>query len=215
MKPRTAGIALTVGALALAIVTWLELFFGPVVDTDPATALVTPGAVPIHIVSFLAFLALVLALPTLGRVLNRRSGVLASFGLAVGLWLGVVPHTVLDFSAIPMAFDELDRAQATALTDRMYEVIGPLAMIGLLLVVVSIITLAVAGWRTAALPRWAAWAGFAALPGAALLGVLGGLLPDVPVPHPPVALDLVLAAYGIALWRSAERAPAAAAVAAM
>lgn len=208
MKTRTAGIVLTVGAVTLAIVTWLELFFGPQVEPAPSTPLVTPGAIPIHIVSFLGFLGMLLAFPTIGRVLDRRGGVAASYILAIGFSLGVIPHTVLDFSAIPMAFAELEQAQAVELTGRMYSVIGPMAMVGMLAIVAGFITLAVATRRAGVLPQWVAVVGFAAIPGVVLLEVVGGLLPSLPVPHGPVALDLAVAAYGVALWRLGAEVPA-------
>lgn len=201
---RGSGLALAFGASVLAVVTWLERFFGPTVDLDPDAALVAPGAVPIHVASFVAFLFVVVGLTTLAAIQPTATARVSALGLAAGLWLGVLPHTVLDFSAIPIVFDELPRAEAVTLTNRLYDVIGPLAIIGGLLAIVSLVVLSLATRRTGVLPRWAWMSGLASVPVAIALGALVGLLPALPVPHPPVALDLAVAVFGLALYRSAS-----------
>lgn len=197
---RLSGAALTLSALALAAVTWAERFTGP--DLDAVPPLVGAGAGPAHVASFLAFLLFLPGLTGLYLAQRARIGPIGTGGFvatAVGFWTGVLPHTVLDFAAIPETFAALPPEQATALVDRMYDAIGPLSMAGMPLVLLGMVALGIATLRARVLARWAGVAGLAAIPVAVLLGVLGGMLPAVPVPHPPVALDLALAGYGVAL----------------
>lgn len=195
---RISGACLAISATTLAAVTWAERFTGP--DIDRVPPLVEPAAVPVHVVSFLAFLLFAPGL--VGLYLAHRDRLAALLGCAavgIGFSLGVLPHTVLDFSAIPVVVDALPEPDSTALVDRMYGIVGVLASVGGLLGVAGIVTLGVVLLRAGRLPRWAGIAGLAAVPAAVLLGVVGGVLPGVPMPHAPVALDLGLAAYGLAL----------------
>lgn len=207
---RLPGAALAASALVLAAVTWAERFTGP--DLDRTPQLVGAAAGPVHVASFLAFALFLPGLVGLYLAQRGRLGAVGTAGLvatAAGFWCGVLPHTVLDLGAIPPVFAALPPAQATALVNGMYDAIGPLSAVGLPLAVFGLLALAVATARAGVLPRWARMAGLAAVPAAVLLGVLSGLLPALPVPHPPVALDLALAVYGVAL---AGRAPRTGAV---
>lgn len=197
---RLAGVALAVSGLTLAAVTWAERFTGP--DLDMAPPLVGAAAGPVHLVSFLAFLLFLPGLTGLYLAQRSRLGRVGTAGFAataVGFWCGVLPHTVLDFAAIPQVFAALPPEQATGVVNEMYDAIGALSGVGLALAVLGMLTVAVTTARARVLPRPARIAGLAAIPVAVALGALVGMAPGVPVPHPPVALDLALACYGVAL----------------
>lgn len=195
---RLAGAALAGSALTLAAVTWAERFTGP--DLDLAPPLVGPAAGPVHLASFVAFALFLPGLTGLFLAHRDRLGVVGGTAFVLtglGFWCAVLPHTVLDFGAIPSTVAALPPEQAVDLVFGMYDAIGPVSAVALPLVVLGTLGLGVATWRARVLPRWAATAGLAAVPVAVLLGVLGAV--GAPVPHPPFALFLGLAGYGVAL----------------
>lgn len=202
---RAAGAAMIVGAGVIAVVTWLERFFGPLVEPEPTPSLVTAGAVPIHIVSFLAFILVAFAIRSIADVqpaAGRRVSV-GALGVGFGYYLGVVPHTVLDFTAIPILFDELSQSQAVDLTGRTYMIIGPMAGVGLLTILVSFILLSLGSRRAGVLPRWVWISGLLVLPGMLILDGIVSLVPDAPIPHGTLAINLAIVAYGVGVRRAA------------
>jgi len=205
---RIGGRFLMVGGTGLALVTWSERFVGPLIDAEVVLEPV-PARV-VHLVSFLAILLIPLGLAALALVLRAagRAVVMACAAIGLGFVLGALPHTVLDFGAIPTVFQRLPEEQARELVDGFYAIIGPLAGLGMLCLLAGLLTLAFLGLVRQAVPRPLAWASLAALPGMIALGVLGRALPDVPVPHDPVALDLVVAFYGWYLLRRTAGVPA-------
>lgn len=202
---RIGGRFLVAGGATLALVTWGELFVGPLVVPGEDVVLEPVPARVLHLVSYLGILLIPMGLAALAVLLRDRgrAAVVAVTGVGLGFVLGALPHTVLDWSAIPTVFDRLPEQQARELVEGFYRWIGPVAMLGVLPLAAGAVTLGVLGLRRGVLPRRLAWASLAVLPAAVLLGVLGEMLPDLPVPHPPVAFDLLLVAYG---WHLVQQA---------
>jgi hypothetical protein len=195
---RTCGLAAALGATAVAAAITLEGFTDPVDRADHYHAGL---ALPVNLALFVGFV--VFALGMTGVLLAQgtrlgRPGLGGGFALLFGLSIAELPHTVVDFAVAPALFDRLPRAQArTLLDDHIDTIVGPLSGIGLLLLLVGLVLLARATLRAGMLPRWAPLASLWAIPCAIVLGVLSGPLPLAP--HPPVALYLGLAAYGLGL----------------
>lgn len=202
--PRTGGRFLLVGGITLALVTWAERFVGPLVQEGRDVVLDPVPTRVLHLVSYLAILLIPLGLAAFALVLrgSGRVAVLACAGMGFGFALGALPHTVLDFAAIPTVFDRLPEAEAVAMVNDFYMIIGPVAGVGLLSIVVATLTLGTLGLRRGVLPHRLAWATLGAVPAAIALGVLASTFPQAPIPHPPVIFDLLIALYG---WHLLKR----------
>jgi hypothetical protein len=193
---RLPAMLVTAGAIGVAATTALELLTSPYSPAVRAYAL--NGAV--HLTKVAAVLVLTTGLlllasrlrPRLGRV---GPGAMGAVALAV---LGAVPYSLaeatLDSDLSPTAAnDRLDAIYA----DHFW--IAGAGMVALPVILVGIVTLAVAVLRRRALPAWAPILSLLAIPVAVLAGVAGEA--DLPIPHPPTWLFLGLSAYGIALLR--------------
>jgi hypothetical protein len=196
-SPRATPLLLACGALGVAVTTALEVVtapYSPAVSAYPLN-----GAV--HAAKVVAVVALAAGLAAFAGELRRRGervGVGAARVLAAATVLGAVPYSVAEALLSP-GLDPAAADAALAGTYADHPWIGVVASIALPLVVLSLVTLAVATLRARSLPAWAPVASLAAIPVAALAGVLGGL--GWAVPHPPAWLFLGLAAYGFALLR--------------
>jgi hypothetical protein len=207
---RTCGLAAATGAVAVAAAITLEGFTDPVDRPEHYHAGL---ALPVNLGLFVGFVVFLMGM--CGVLLAQgtrlgRPGLGGGFALLFGLAIAELPHTVVDFAVAPALFDRLPHAQArTLLEDHIDDLVGPLSGIGLLLLLVGLALLVRATLRAGMLPRWAPLASAWAVPCAIALGVLSGPLPLAP--HPPVALYLGLAAYGLGLRAAlAPERPAAA-----
>ena len=201
LTARLGGRFLIGGGVVLALVTWGERFVGPLVIPGQEVVLDPVPARVLHLVSYPAILFLVLGAAALGMVLRGygRAAVLAAAGVGLGFALGALPHTVLDWAAIPAVFDRLPEAEARELVMSFYGfdgLVGPVAMVGMLGLVLGTLTLGILGLRRDALPRGLAWASVALLPASFALEALNSAFPDAPIPHSPVLFDLLVVAYG-------------------
>ena len=191
------------GALGIALTTSAEVL------TAPYSAHVTlfelnPAVHAVKVVAALVFVVGLLALAARHRAALGRAGVGAAVALAAGTTMGAIPYSVVEMQLDP----NLGPAEAAAWLDAAYESqlawIGHLAMVGMLLILVGLVTLAAVVLRRRLLPRWRPLLGLAALP----LGVLAGVLGEttgLPVPHPPAWVFLCL---GIAYAAPLASAPA-------
>lgn len=183
------------GALGIALTTAAEVL------TAPYSAHVTlfelnPAVHAVKVVAALVFVVGMLALATRGRTTLGRVGAGAAVALACGTAMGAVPYSVVETRIDP----SLTPTDAAAWLDAAYEEqlawVAYLAMAGMLLVLVGLVTLAVVVLRRGLLPRWRPALSLGAIPLAVLAGVLGETA-DLPVPHPPAWLFLgLMIAYG-------------------
>jgi hypothetical protein len=196
MSRRTvAALLLSGGAFGIAATTALEVLTVPY---SPAVRFHQLNGV-VHVVKVAAVVALILGLFAVRGHLRRSLGLVGSAAavtLAIATALGAVPYSLvealLDPSLSPVAANEqLDATYAAQ------PWIGGLAMAALLLVVISIPTLAVVVLRRRALPRWAPIASLVAIPVAIAAGVLTEA--GFNMPHPPAWIFLGLSAYGLAV----------------
>jgi hypothetical protein len=195
---RTA-VLITAGGLGIAATTALE------VVTAPYSPLVTAYPINgvVHVVKVLAAIVFVAGMLGWSAALRRRGERVA--GLAAGVLAGAtlagaVPYSVVEATLSP----GLSPAAADARLNEVYDEqvwIGTVASIALVLILVTLVTLAVVVLRHRLLPAWAPAVTLAAIPVAVLAGVLGGA--GWAVPHPPTWIFLGLAAYGPALARRA------------
>jgi hypothetical protein len=193
-RPTVAALLLSGGAFGIAATTALEVLTAPY---SPAVRFHQLNGV-VHVVKVAAVVALILGLFAI-RGLRRSLGLVGSAAavtLATAAALGGVPYSLAEASLDP----SLSPAAANEQLDATYAAqpwIGGLAMAALLLVVISIPTLAVVVLRRRALPRWAPIASLVAIPVAIAAGVLTEA--GFNVPHPPAWIFLGLSAYGLAL----------------
>ena len=193
---RPASLA-TAGALGVAGTTALEVLTSPY---SPAVRYyAVNGAV--HVAKVASVLVLTAGLLLLASRLRAPLGRMGAGAMgAVGLaTLGAVPYSLaeatLDSGLTPAAAsDRLDALYA----DHVW--IAGAGMVALPVIVLGIVTLAVAVLRRRALPGWAPVVSLLAIPAAVLAGVAGDA--ELPVPHPPTWLFLGLTAYGIAVLRT-------------
>lgn len=201
---RTASLVAAAGATAAAITIALEVFTDPIDNVDRYHRGL---ALPVNLALFLG--VVVFALGMTGVLLAQRdslgrTGFTGGIAVVIGLALGDLPHSVIDFAVAPQLFSHLPHDQAKSLLENhINNVIGLLSMVAILLILVGLITLGRASLRAGTLPRWASLALIGAIPGAIVLGLLSsasGL-----VPHPPVALYLGLAVYALGTRHVAGR----------
>lgn len=183
---RIAGTLVAVGGVLAAAALAATRFVGPV--ATETTLRVEPGAVPGNVILWLADLVLLAGLVLLVPVV-------AASTLAFGWALGELPHAALDFSLIPELAAGLPEAQAAAVVWDAYDVVGPLAVFGILSIAFGMLTLGTLTMLRGPLPK--------------LAGI--ALLVGPPIPHAPVAVALSLAVYGLAMRNFAEPPPSTAA----
>lgn len=197
---RTASLTAAAGATGAAITIALEVFTDPL---DNADHYHRGLALPVNLALFIGVVVFALAMTGLllaHRDSLGRAGFTGGIAVVLGLALGDLPHSVIDFAVAPQLFSHLPHDQAKSLLeDNINNVIGLLAMIAVLPILIGLITLATVSLRARTHPRWAPLALIGAIPGAIVLGALSSAS-DL-VPHPPVALYLGLAAYAIGTRR--------------
>lgn len=202
---RLAGTLVAVGGVLAAAALAATRFVGP--EATETTLRVEPGAVPVNVVLWLADLVLLGGLVLLVPVVARSAGRLAAAAagaLAFGWALGELPHAALDFSLIPELAASLPEAQAAPIVWDSYDVVGPLAMAGVLSLAIAMVTLGTHALRRGRLPKLAGIALLAGVPGAILLQLLALAADGVRIPHAPVAVALSLAVYGLAMRNFTE-----------
>jgi hypothetical protein len=197
---------LAAGALGIALTTAAEVLTAPY-SAHVLLYELNPAVHATKVVAALAFVAGMLALAGRYRSTLGRVGVGAAVALAAGTAMGAIPYSVVETTLTP----NLDHAQAEARLDAAYEAqlawIGHLAMAGMLLLLLGLITLATVVLRRRLLPRWRPLLSLAALPLGVLAGVLGETT-DLPVPHPPAWIFLCLGiAYAAPLVASTDGRP--------
>jgi len=201
-----AGTLVAVGGVVAAITLAATRFVGP--EATETTLRVEPGAVPVSVVLWLADLVLLAGLVLLVPVVAASAGRLAAVAagaLAFGWALGELPHAALDFSLIPeLAAAGLPEAQAAAIVWDAYDVVGPLAMFGILSLAFGMLTLGTQTMRRGTLPKLAGIALLVGPPAAFLLQWLAFAADGLRIPHAPVAVALSLAVYGLAMRNFAE-----------
>ena len=199
---------ITTGALGVALTTALEVVtapYSPAVSAYPLNG-------SVHVVKVVAVLVLAAGLLGWARRLRARGEGIAATAtgvLAGATCLGAIPYSLVEATLPP----DLEPAVADSRLNEVYDAqpwIGAVASIALVLVLVSLVTLAVVLLRHRLLPAWAPVTSLAAVPVAVLAGVLGGA--GWAVPHPPAWIFLGLTAYGLALARRTAPTPVPAAV---
>lgn len=189
------SVLITAGALGVAGTTALEVLTAPY--SDAVTAYPLNGAV--HVVKALAVVVLVVGLLRwLGELRRQGEAVAAGAVGAVGaaVLLGAVPYSVAEATLAPGLSPQAADARLTAIHEA-HPWIGVIASVALPVILVGLVVLAVVVLRRRLLSAWAPALSLAAIPAAALAGVLGEA--GWAVPHPPAWLFLGLAAYGPAL----------------
>lgn len=199
---RIAGTLVAVGGVLAAAALAATRFAGPV--ATETTLRVEPGAVPGNVILWLADLVLLAGLVLLVPVV-------AASTLAFGWALGELPHAALDFSLIPELATGLPEAQAAAVVWDAYDVVGPLAVFGILSIAFGMLTLGTLTMLRGPLPKLAGIALLVGPPAAFLLQWLAFAADGLPIPHAPVAIALSLAVYGLAMRNFAEPPPSTAA----
>lgn len=200
-----AGTLVAVGGVVAAITLAATRFVGP--EATETTLRVEPGAVPVNVVLWLADLVLLAGLVLLVPVVATSAGRLAAVAagaLAFGWALGELPHAALDFSLIPELAAGLPEAQAAAIVWDAYDVVGPLAVFGILSLAFGSLTLGTQTMRRGTLPKLAGIALLVGPPAAFLLQWLAFAADGLRIPHAPVAVALSLAVYGLAMRNFAE-----------
>ncbi len=193
---RLSGVAVVIGAVAMAVTTALELLVSPY---NPYGSELWLNA-PVHVAKYVAGIVLLLGLPGVYLRQRKRAGRIGFLGFlafAFGLALAGMPYNVVEFSMDP----SLSQREAAEFLERTWEtsvVVPILGMIGFPLVLLGLILFGIATLRASLLPRWTAWLSLASI----LVGIasmfLGGIFPGL-VPHPPAWLTLGLTGYGYAL----------------
>jgi hypothetical protein len=206
--PRTTAALVAGGGLGLFSAISLGLFttpYSPIVSAYPLNGLLHAG----KLVALLAFAGGMLALQAhlAGRL--GRPGRVAAVALAVGAVLGAGPHSVVEVLLDPRLSPAVAEARPEALWDAQ-SWISTLSAVAMVLLLLSIPTLAVSALRQRALPRWAPVVSLLAIPVALWSGAL--MEEGVAFPHPPAWIFLGLAAYGFALAPRRAAAPAEAPV---
>lgn len=196
------GVALIAGPVACALAITAEAVTDPV-DSDRAPHYASAWAAPVALLLFAGVLVMLAGFGGLTAQLHRRGGRGAGAVLAIagGLAIAEIPHTILDMTAIPAAFDRLPQATASDLVDKHIDgLVGALSGIGIVPLLIGSILLAVRTWRGGALPRWAPRWAIAGL----VLGIVELPLSGVAwwLPHGPVLLYVGLAGYGAGLVAS-------------
>jgi len=202
---RLAGTLVAVGGVTAAVALAAARFVGP--EATESTLRVETGAVPVNVVLWLADLVLLAGLVLLVPVVARSAGRLAAVAagaLAFGWALGELPHAALDFSLIPEMAARLPEAQAAAIVWDAYDVVGPLAVFGILSLALGSLTLGTQTMRRGRLPKLAGIALLVGPPAAFLLQWLALAADGLRIPHAPVAGALCLAVYGLAMRNFAE-----------
>lgn len=202
---RIAGTFVAVGGVMAAAALAATRFVGP--EATETTLRVEPGAVPVNVVLWLADLVLLAGLVLLVPVVARSAGRLAAVAagaLAFGWALGELPHAALDFSLIPELAAGLPEAQAAAIVWDAYDVVGPLAVFGILSLGFGMLTLGTQTMRRGTLPKLAGIALLVGPPAGFLLQWLAFAADGLRIPHAPVAVALCLAVYGLAMRNFAE-----------
>lgn len=200
---RIAGMTILVAAVLAAAMTAAELFTSPY---NPYVSLYALDG-PVHLVKYVAMLALLVALPVAYVAQRPTAGRLGFVGLILilaGLSLAVTPYNVMEMSLTP----SLSIAEANAKWEALWSeatLLGVMGGIGFLAVIIGVVSFAIASRRARGAFRRAGNAsligfglGFASM-------FLGSLLPGV-VPHGPTWILLGLAAYGIAVLRATATA---------
>ena len=196
---RLAAVLITAGALGVAVTTALEVVTAPysaVVSAYPLN-----GAVhAVKVIASLSFVAGMLGFAAALRREGTRIGAAAACTLAGATAAGAIPYSVVEASLD----SRLDPAAASRRLEEVYAHhtwIGTTASLALPLALIGIVTLAVIVLRRRLLPAWAPIASLLAIPVGVLAGVLGEA--SWALPHPPAWIFLGLAAYGLALRRTA------------
>ncbi len=194
------------GALVIALTTAAEVLTAPY-SAHVVLYELNPAVHAIKVVATLVFVAGMLAMAARYRSTLGRVGVGAAVALAAGTAMGAIPYSVVETTLTP----NLDPAQAEARLDEVFEAqlawIGHLAMAGMLLLMLGLITLAVVVLRRRLLPRWRPLLSLAALPLGVLAGILGETT-DLPFPHPPAWIVLCFGvAYAAPLLASPHGTP--------
>lgn len=198
----------TAGALGITLTTAAEVLTAPYSSHVEFFGL-NPAVHVLKVLAAVGFVVGMLALANRHRAGLGRVGVGAARAVAVGTALGAVPYSVVE---VWLGSDR-DPAEAAAWLDAAYEAqlawIAIAAVLGMLLILVGMISLAVVVLRRGLLPRWRPFTSLAAWPLAVAAAVLGEAT-SLPVPHPPTWLFLCLGiAYAAPLADGAGRGPRA------
>lgn len=203
ISPRLAAALLGGGALGIAVTTALEMVTAPY----SATVSLYPINGVVHMIKVVVVVAFICGLLGFWVHLRDRLGLVGSiavWALVVGTVFGPVPYSLAEASLDPSLAPGAANAQLEAIYEA-NEWIGALSTVGLLLILLSIVTLAVVGLRRRIFATWAPVLSVAAIPLAFAAGVLTFSV-GLPIPHPPTWIYLGLASYGLALaQRTAAR----------
>lgn len=197
---RLAGTLVAVGGVLAASALAAARFVGP--EATETMLRVERGAVPVNTVLFLADLVLLGGLVLLVPVVARSAGrvaALAAAAVPLGWAMGELPHAALDMSLIPELAARLPEEDAALIVWDAYDVVGPIAVVGVLSLAIGMVTLGTQTLRRGQLPKVAGIALLAGVPAAILLQAVSLNAESVRIPHAPVAVALSLAVYGLAM----------------
>lgn len=160
-----------------------------------------PVSVPVHLALYSGIMIALIGLPGLGARIASKAGTLGLVGMVL-LFLGLAfedpIHSVLAFTVVPMLAAE--PATNSLLGGPPPGLSGPIQLLALPVIVAGLIVLALAIWRTGALPRWL----IVPLLGTVLLIPLGFAVPALQSLAPGL-LYLSLVALGWTLGLSDAR----------
>lgn len=202
---RITGWAIVTAAVIGAAMTAAEIVTAPY---NPLATLVAWDG-PVHLVKYLAMIALLVALPAAFVVQRGSAGRLGFAGLLLilfGLGASGTPYNVLEMTLDPSLPVPTLQATWDALTNNVW--IGAIGGIGFLAVVIGIVAFALASRRAGGVFRSAGIVSLVSLGISVVHVIVMELLPSA-VPHPPTWLLLGFAGYGVAVLR-AESSPRAA-----
>jgi hypothetical protein len=194
---RIAGAAIVTAAVTAAAMTAAEIVTAPY--NPQGTLLALDG--PVHLVKYLAMLALLVSLPAAFVVQRRTAGRLGFAGLVLilfGLGAAGTPYNVLEMTLDPSRPIPALQATWNELTNN--ALLGAIGGVGFLGVIVGIVLFALASRRAGGTLRSAANVSLVGLGATFVRGLAMAAMPGV-IPHPPTWLLLGLAAYGVAVLR--------------
>jgi hypothetical protein len=194
---RIGGAAIVIAAVTGAAMTAAEIVTAPYIPQ--ATLLAWDG--PVHLVRYLAMLALLVSLPAAFVIQRATAGRLGFAGLVLilfGLGTAGTPYNVLEMTLDPSQPIPALRGTWDQLTNNALIVL--IGRIGFPAVIVGIVCFALASRRAGGVLRTAATVSLIGLGATFVRGFLMAAVPGV-IPHPPTWLLLGLAAYGVAVLR--------------
>lgn len=200
---RTAGVALFVAAVVAAATTAAEIVTSPY---NPTVSLYALDG-PVHLVKYIAMLALLVSLPAAYVAQLQTAGKLGLAGLVLvltGVGLAGTPYNVIELTLSPsLSVAEASAAWEAIWTDAV--LLGVASGIGFLAFIIGLVAFGIASRRSEGAFRRAGTISLLALGLAVAQLFAMDVLPAV-IPHPPTWLMLGLAAYGWATIRGATTA---------